>query len=132
MGREIMAKLSLEGLRKLRDSRRIELRKRESEGKDIQVIVGMDTCGIAAGAKDTLDVFIDALDTENLVDTVMVRQTGCMGLCNSEPTVEVMVPGMPTVLYGKVDAAAALDIIKTHIKGREVAKALVLDKAVGE
>jgi NADP-reducing hydrogenase subunit HndB len=127
-----MAKLSLEDLRKLRDSKRNDLRKRDSSGKDIQIVVGMDTCGIAAGAKDTLDVFIDALDTENLVDTVMVRQTGCMGFCNSEPTVEVLVPGMPRVLYGKVDAAAARDIIKTHIKGREVVENHVLEKAAAE
>jgi NADP-reducing hydrogenase subunit HndB len=125
-----MAKLSLGDPRKLRDSKRNDLRKRDVAGKDIQIIVGMDTCGIAAGAKDTLDVFIDALDTENLVDTVMVRQTGCMGLCNSEPTVEVMVPGMPRVLYGKVDAATAREIIKTHIKGREVVEGHVLEKAV--
>jgi NADP-reducing hydrogenase subunit HndB len=127
-----MAKLSLEDLRKLRDSKRNDLRKRDTAGKDIQISVGMDTCGIAAGAKDTLDVFINALDTENLVDTVIVRQTGCMGLCNSEPTVEVLVPGMPRVLYGKVDAAAARDIIKTHIKGREVVENHVLEKAAAE
>jgi NADP-reducing hydrogenase subunit HndB len=120
----------LEDLRKLRDSKRNDLRKRDTAGKDIQIIVGMGSCGIAAGAKDSLDVFINALDVENLVDTVMVRQTGCMGFCNAEPTVEVFVPGMPRVLYGKVDAAVARDIIKTHIKGREVVENHVLEKAV--
>jgi NADP-reducing hydrogenase subunit HndB len=125
-----MAKLSLEDLRKLRESKKREMRKRDAEGKDIHIIVGMGTCGIAAGAKKTLDSFINALDGDELADTVMVRQTGCMGYCNSEPTVEVVVPGMPKVVYGKVDAAAALDIIKTHLKGREVVKSRVLNGAV--
>jgi NADP-reducing hydrogenase subunit HndB len=127
---ELMAKLSLEDLRKLRESKKREMRKREADGKDIQIVVGMGTCGIAAGAKNTVDSFINALDGDELADSVVVRQTGCMGYCNSEPTVEVTVPGMPRVLYGKVDAAAALDIIKTHLKGREVVKSRVLDGAV--
>lgn len=127
-----MAKLSLEDLRKLRESKKREMRKRDAEGKDIQIIVGMGTCGISAGAKNTLDSFINALDGDDLADSVMIRQTGCMGYCNSEPTVEVIVPGMPKVLYGKVDAAAARDIIKTHIKGRELVKNRVLDGAVAD
>ncbi|MDR2053479.1 MAG: (2Fe-2S) ferredoxin domain-containing protein [Treponema sp.] len=127
-----MAKLSLEDLRRLRESKRKEMRKRDAEGKDIQIIVGMGTCGIAAGAKNTLDSFIDALDGDELADTVMIRQSGCMGYCNSEPTVKVIVPGMPGVLYGKVDNAAARDIIKTHIKGRELVKDHVLDGAVAD
>lgn len=127
-----MAKLSLEDLRRLRESKRKEMRKRDAEGKDIQIIVGMGTCGIAAGAKNTLDSFIDALDGDELADTVMIRQSGCMGYCNSEPTVKVIVPGMPGVLYGKVDDAAARDIIKTHIKGRELVKDHVLDGAVAD
>ena len=90
-----MAKMSLDDLRKLRDDKKNDLRKRDAEGKEIQIIVGMGTCGIAAGAKETLDAFITALDENKLVDTCLVRQTGCMGLCHSEPTVEVAVPGMP-------------------------------------
>lgn len=123
-----MAKLSLEDLRKLRDFKKKEIRKRDIAGKDIHVVVGMGTCGIAAGAKRTLDVFINALDTENLADTMLIRQAPCMGLCNSEPTVEVTVPGMPKVLYGKVDAAVAADIIKKHIQGHELVKDHVLDQ----
>jgi NADP-reducing hydrogenase subunit HndB len=125
-----MAKLSLEDLRRLREAGKKEMRKRDAAGRDIRIIVGMGTCGIAAGAKNTLDSFINALDGEDFADAVMIRQTGCMGYCNSEPTVEVIVPGMPTVLYGRVDAAAALDIVKTHIKGRELVKDHVLDGAV--
>ncbi|MDR2740607.1 MAG: (2Fe-2S) ferredoxin domain-containing protein [Treponema sp.] len=127
-----MAKMSLEDLRKLRDSKKNDLRKRDAEGKEIQVVVGMGTCGIAAGAKATLDAFINALDSEKLVDSVMVRQTGCMGLCHSEPTVEVIVPGMPRVIYGKVDAACAREIITRHIKGRELLDNHILDRPAAD
>jgi NADP-reducing hydrogenase subunit HndB len=127
-----MPKMSLEELRKLRDSKKNDLRKRDVEGKEIQVIVGMGTCGIAAGAKITLDAFINALDSEKIVDSVMVRQTGCMGLCHSEPTVEVIVPGMPRVIYGKVDAAVAREIITKHIKGRELLDNHILDRPAAD
>lgn len=123
-----MAKMTLEELRKLRDSKRNDLRKRDTEGKNIQVIVGMGTCGIAAGAKVTLDAFLKALDEKNLVDQVLIRQTGCMGLCHSEPTVEVLVPGMPTVIYGNVDDKAAKDIVEKHLIGRELLDKLILDR----
>jgi NADP-reducing hydrogenase subunit HndB len=124
-----MAKLSLEQLRQLRDSKKNDLRRRESTGKDIQIIVAMGTCGIAAGAKNTLDAFIKAVDVENLVDTVLIRQSGCMGLCSSEPTVEVVVPGMPIVTYGTVDAKAAGEIVKKHIIGRELLDTHILNQA---
>lgn len=124
-----MAKLSLEQLRELRNSKKNDLRRRESAGKDIQIIVAMGTCGIAAGAKNTLEAFIKATDKENLVDTVLIRQTGCMGLCSSEPTVEVVVPGMPTVTYGTVDAKMAGEIVKKHIIGRELLDGHILNQS---
>jgi NADP-reducing hydrogenase subunit HndB len=127
-----MAKMTLEELRKLRDSKKTDLRRRDAEGKEIQVIVGMGTCGIAAGAKVTLDAFLASLDENKLVDSVMIRQTGCMGLCHSEPTVEVAVPGMPTVIYGKVDAAVAGEIVKKHIVGRELLDNHILDRPAAD
>jgi NADP-reducing hydrogenase subunit HndB len=127
-----MAKMSLEELRQLRDSKKTDLRKRDAEGKEIQVIVGMGTCGIAAGAKVTLDAFINTLDSEKLVDQVLVRQTGCMGLCHSEPTVEVIVPGMPRVIYGRVDAATAVAIVKKHIIGKELLDNHILDRPAAD
>jgi NADP-reducing hydrogenase subunit HndB len=127
-----MAKMTLEELRKLRDAKKNDLRKRDAEGKEIQVVVGMGTCGIAAGAKVTLDAFIKCLDDNKLVDTVLVRQTGCMGLCHSEPTVEVIAPGMPAVIYGKVDAAVAKEIVKKHIMGRELLDNHILDRPAAD
>ena len=93
----------------------------------VQVVVGMGTCGIAAGAKETFTTLIDTLTQKGLTN-VLVRQTGCMGLCHSEPTVEVVVPGMPTVIYGHVDAATAKDIVEKHIVGHQLIEGKILDK----
>ncbi len=127
-----MAKMTLEELRKLRDGKKTELRKRDSDGKNIQAIVGMGTCGIAAGAKNTLDAFIAALDEKKLVDDVLVRQTGCMGLCYAEPTVEVLVPGMPTVIYGKVDVAVVREIVEKHLIGRQLLDNHIQDRPAAD
>jgi NADP-reducing hydrogenase subunit HndB len=127
-----MAKMTLEELRKLRDNTQTDLRRREAEGKEIQVIVGMGTCGIAAGAKTTLDAFLKALDNNKLVDSVLVRQTGCMGLCHSEPTVEVIVPGMPTIIYGQVDSKTANEIVSKHIIGRQLLNNCILDRPAAD
>ena len=124
--------MTLEELRKLRESKKTDIQRREAEGKDIQVIVGMGTCGIAAGAKGTLDAFINALDENKLVDKVMVRQTGCMGLCHSEPTVEVISPDMPNVIYGTVDAATAKEIVIKHILGHELLDNHILNRPAAD
>ncbi|MBG0766485.1 MAG: (2Fe-2S) ferredoxin domain-containing protein [Spirochaetaceae bacterium] len=117
-----MAKMTLEELRKLREKKQNEIQKRDIEGKDARIIVGMGTCGIAAGAKPVLDTFLEVLE-EKKIDNVSVTQTGCMGLCYVEPTIEVIVPGMPDVIYGKVDVETARKIVEQHI----IAKRLVTD-----
>jgi NADP-reducing hydrogenase subunit HndB len=127
-----MAKMSLKDLQSLRDNKKNDLRKRDTEGKEVQIVVGMGTCGIAAGAKQTLDSFVKGLDENNLVDSVIVRQTGCMGLCHSEPTVEVIAPGMPTVIYGNVDDAVAKEIIQKHIIGKELLSGRILDRPAAD
>lgn len=127
-----MAKMTLEDLRKLRESKQVELRKRDADGKSIQIIVGMGTCGIAAGAKNTLDSFIAELDAKNLVDSVLIRQTGCMGLCSKEPTVEIVMPGMPTVIYGDVDASVAKEIVEKHILNKTLVDNHILDRPAAD
>ena len=122
-----MAKLTLEDLRRMRGEKQKAMEMRDNSNKDVQVIVGMGTCGIAAGAKETFTALIDALNEKNLTN-VLVRQTGCMGLCHSEPTVEVVVPGMPAVIYGHVDAATAKDIVEKHIVGKQLIEGKILDK----
>ena len=122
-----MAKLTLEDLRRMRGEKQKAMEMRESSNKDVQVIVGMGTCGIAAGAKDTFTALVDTISEKGLTN-VLIRQTGCMGLCHSEPTVEVVVPGMPTVIYGHVDAATAKEVVEKHIIGRELINDKILDR----
>ena len=122
-----MAKLTLDDLRRLRGEKQKAMEMRDSSNKDVQVIVGMGTCGIAAGAKDTFTALMDTI-TEKGLTNVLLRQTGCMGLCHSEPTVEVVVPGMPTVIYGHVDAATAREVVEKHILGHELIEGKILDR----
>jgi NADP-reducing hydrogenase subunit HndB len=122
-----MSKLTLDDLRKLRDVRRKEIHLRDTTAKDVQIVVGMGTCGIAAGAKETLNALVDAVAARNL-GNVLVRQTGCMGLCHSEPTVEVAVPGMPKVIYGCVKAEQAAQIVEQHVVGKRLLDSHILDR----
>jgi NADP-reducing hydrogenase subunit HndB len=110
-----MARMTLDELRAFRDAKRQDLARRDVEGKDIQIVVGMGTCGIAAGAKLTFDALIESLQKRGLENKVLVRQTGCMGLCYVEPTVEVIAPGMPTVIYGKMTKDAADELVQKHL-----------------
>lgn len=122
-----MAKITLEELRKLREAKQNAMQKRDVTGKDCQIIVGMGTCGIAAGAKTVVDAFLKELDDEK-IDNVAVTQTGCMGLCYVEPTVEVIVPGMPDTIYGKVDAEVARKIVKSHIVDKKLVTDHIYDR----
>ena len=122
-----MAKLTLDDLRRMRGEKQKAMEMRDSANKDVQVIVGMGTCGIAEGAKDTFTALVDTL-TEKGITNVLIRQTGCMGLCHSEPTVEVVAPGMPAVIYGHVDAATARAIVVKHIFGKQLIEGKILDK----
>ncbi|MCX7818365.1 MAG: (2Fe-2S) ferredoxin domain-containing protein [Kiritimatiellae bacterium] len=110
-----MGKLTLEELRALRERAQQTIARRQSaEGATGEIVVGMGTCGIAAGAREALDAFIEALNRHQRGD-VVVRQTGCMGLCYSEPTVEVRIAGMPPTIYGRVTAEVARRIVEEHI-----------------
>ncbi len=122
-----MSKLTLDSLRKLREEKQRSLALRDSENKDVQVVVGMGTCGIAAGAKDTFGAIVDIIAEKGLTN-VLVRQTGCMGLCHSEPTVEVVVPGMPAIIYGKVDVDVARRIVDEHIIGHKLLDNHICDR----
>ncbi len=127
-----MAKMTLEQLRALRDEKRQDLIRREVEGKEIQVIVGMGTCGIAAGAKQTFDAIVDAVKDKGLEDSVIIRQTGCMGLCYVEPTVEVVMPGMPTVIYGKMTKDTAADLVRKHLVERKLLDQHIFDRPAAD
>ena len=122
-----MAKMTLEALRALREGKKAEIDRRETDGKDVHIIIGMGTCGIAAGAKQVLEAFIDEIAAKK-IENVTVKQTGCMGLCYVEPTVEVKVPGMPDTIYGKVDADVAKKILKDHVVGKKLVSDHIFDR----
>jgi len=120
-----MAKLTLADLKKIRDEQNKEMTRRDTD-KDVQIVVGMGTCGIAAGAKGTFSAFIDELDKSHIAD-VVVKQTGCMGFCAIEPTVRVIVPGMPDTIYNKVNPDVARKIVKDHIIGKKLVSEHISD-----
>ena len=108
---------TLDDLRKMRDSLRTTLDIREKSNNPdqmVQIKVSMATCGIAAGAKEIMNYFIEALDREKI--DALVTQTGCMGFCYAEPTIEVTVPGKEPVGFGHVKKEKVDEIIKVYIK----------------
>jgi NADP-reducing hydrogenase subunit HndB len=127
-----MAKMTLDQLRKLREDKKRDNSRREAEGKEIQVIVGMGTCGIAAGAKMTFDALVDAVKAAGLADQVVIRQTGCMGLCYVEPTVEVAAPGIPAVIYGKMTQDTAKDLVAKHLVGKRLLEDHIFDRPAAD
>ncbi len=126
-----MSKMTLEDLRKLRDAKKQEASQRDTDGKETLVIVGMGTCGIAAGAKDVLDTMIEELKKAGN-DNVIIKQAGCMGLCHVEPTVEVRVPGIPNTIYGNVDVKVAKEIVHLHIIDGKLVNKHVYDKPAAD
>lgn len=123
-----MAKMTLDDLRKLRSQVQSDLKRRDSEGKTIQIIVGMGTCGIASGAKIILDKFITLLNEKGISENAIIRQTGCMGHCENEPTVEVIVPDMPKVIYGNVKESTVEKIVNEHIINKKPVEDLIIAK----
>ena len=92
---------------------------REGSG-DIRVVVGMATCGIAAGARPVLNAFVEEVAKEGLGDKVTVTQTGCIGICQYEPVVEVEVPGQDKVTYVKVAPEMVARIVNDHLVNKNV------------
>ena len=85
-----------------------------------RVVVGMATCGIAAGARPVLNAFVEGVNKEGLEDSVSVTQTGCIGICQYEPVVEVFEPGKEKVTYVKMNPDKAKEVIEKHLKGGQV------------
>ncbi|MGI5907957.1 MAG: (2Fe-2S) ferredoxin domain-containing protein [Christensenellales bacterium] len=112
----------LEEIRK-RTLETMNLRK-ESEGT--RIVVGMATCGIAAGARPVLLKIMEEVEKRNL-SGVTVAQTGCIGLCQLEPIVEVYKPGQEKVTYVKMTPEAAARVVAEHIVNDQV----VLEQTVG-
>ena len=105
---------SLEELLAIRDKAKAAMTDREGTGDGIRVVVGMATCGIAAGARPVLNAFVDEVAKRNLKN-VTVAQTGCIGMCQYEPIVEVFEPGTEKVTYVQVSPEKVAEIVASHI-----------------
>ncbi|MBE6557911.1 MAG: (2Fe-2S) ferredoxin domain-containing protein [Ruminococcaceae bacterium] len=97
---------------------------------DTRIVVGMATCGIAAGARPVLNAFVEGVNREGLAGSVTVSQTGCIGICQYEPVVEVFQPGKEKVTYVKMTAEKAEKVIAEHIKGGKVVEEYTYAKNV--
>ncbi len=115
---------SLDELKRLKEDA-IAKRNAKTTAGTAQVTVAMGTCGIAAGARETMRAILDTIEADGL-SGVVVKQTGCMGLCELEPIVQVEVGGAAKVTYGKVSVDQAKRIMKEHVVGGHVVAELVI------
>ncbi|MBV5315438.1 MAG: (2Fe-2S) ferredoxin domain-containing protein [Prolixibacteraceae bacterium] len=117
---------SLADLKKLQSEVQSKIKLREKgDNPDslIQIKVSMATCGIASGAKETMTYLIEELDHQGI--DAIVTQTGCMGYCYAEPTIEVTIPGQKPVVYGFVNKTKAQEIIEKHLKFNEMVDGII-------
>ena len=105
---------SLEELRAIREKMQQQMDLREKSADDIRVVVGMATCGIAAGARPVLSAFLEEVAKRGL-QHVTVTQTGCIGVCRLEPIAEVYVPGEEKVTYVKLTPEKVPRIVAEHL-----------------
>lgn len=109
---------SLEELRKIREEMQGQVSLRSEDHKQTRVVVGMATCGIASGARPILTALAEAVQNNNL-DNITVNQTGCIGLCQYEPVVEVIEPNKDKVTYVNMTKDKALEVVNLHLIGGE-------------
>lgn len=119
---------SLEELKAIRESMQAQMGLRNEDSNQTRIVVGMATCGIASGARPVLTTLSSAVQEKGLTN-VMVTQTGCIGLCQYEPIVEVIEPGKDKVTYIKMTTEKAKEIIDQHIiRGQVVSKYTISEK----
>ncbi len=113
---------SLEELMALRDAAKLNMTTRDGSTEATRIVVGMATCGIAAGARPVMNKFVEEITKRN-IQHVTVAQTGCIGMCQYEPIAEVMVPGKDKVTYVQLTEEKVAKIIVDHIvNGNPVAE----------
>ena len=110
---------SLAELQAIKDKMKGKVILREGTG-DVRVVVGMATCGIAAGARPVLNTFVEEVNKADLNEKVSVSQTGCIGICQFEPVVEVFEAGKDKVTYVKMTPEKAKRVVEEHLKGGKV------------
>jgi NADP-reducing hydrogenase subunit HndB len=113
---------TLEELMALRDAAKANMTTRDDSGELTRIVVGMATCGIAAGARPVMNKFTEEIAKRN-IQGVTVAQTGCIGMCQYEPIAEVIEPGKEKVTYVKLTEEKVAKIIVDHIvNGKPVAE----------
>ena len=110
---------SLAELQAIRDRMQSKIVLREGTA-GMRIVVGMATCGIAAGARPVLGAFVEQVNAEGLTATVTVTQTGCIGICQYEPVVEVFEAGKEKVTYVKMTPEKAKTVVEKHLRHGEV------------
>ena len=122
---------SLAELQAIRDKARASVTLRENAEAGPRVMVGMATCGIAAGARPVLNAFVEEVAKRGLQD-IMVTQTGCIGICQYEPVVEVVTPGQEKVTYVKMTPEKAVRVVNDHlVNGNVVSEYTIGANAIG-
>ncbi len=123
---------SLAELQAIKEKMKDKVILREDSG-NIRVVVGMATCGIAAGARPVLNAFVEEVNNQGLNSKVTVAQTGCIGICQFEPVVEVYEAGKEKVTYVRMTAEKAKEVVEKHLKsGNVIAEYTITnDKLIG-
>ena len=111
---------SLAELQAIRDKARANVNLRKENHNAAKVLVGMATCGIAAGARPVLNAFVEEIAKRGLSDDIVVTQTGCIGICQYEPVVEVEIPGQEKVTYVKMTPEKAVEVVNDHLVNKNV------------
>ena len=119
---------SLEELKAIKAKMQDKVVLRKSSG-DIRIVVGMATCGIAAGARPVLNAFVEGINQAGLGENVIVTQTGCIGICQYEPVVEIYEAGKEKVTYVKMTAEKAKTVVEKHLKGGNVVSEFTIANA---
>ena len=117
---------TLEDLKAIRERMQSQNGMRNSDADTTRIVVGMATCGIAAGARPVLNALVEEVNLKGLKN-VQVTQTGCIGMCRLEPIVEVIVPGQDKVTYVKMTAEKARQVVQQHL----IDKKIVVDYTIG-
>ena len=120
---------SLEELRAIREKMQGQVGLRAEDHAHTRVVVGMATCGIASGARPVLNTLSRLVQEKGLTGKVAVTQTGCIGLCQYEPIVEVMEPGKPKITYIKMDSEKAAEVVERHLNGGHIVEEYTLASA---
>lgn len=120
---------SLAELAAIREKMKYKVVLREGSG-EIRVVVGMATCGIAAGARPVLNAFVEGVSNAGLAEKVTVSQTGCIGVCQYEPVVEIFEADKEKVTYIKMTPEKAAEVIEKHLKGGKVIQEYTISNAI--